>query len=92
MTKFRPDSVKTSEILFAPDGKLGAKRTLFFLLLVYIGLLFFNDGFIALDEYWVGMTRYLPAQTAQLSNLIEVGDVKSPYQVLPFFWSQKQLS
>ncbi len=44
----------------------------------------FNLGFFASDEYWTGITRYIPAQTSTLAHLIGPDDVKSPSQLLPF--------
>lgn len=43
-----------------------------------------NDGFMALDDYFVGITRYIPAQTSSIMNLVGPDDVKSPLQLLPF--------
>lgn len=51
--------------------------------LVYGSVLWFNDGFMALDEYWVGITRYIPAQTSSVMALVGPDDVKSPLQLLP---------
>lgn len=56
---------------------------LFFALSIYILVVIFNTGFIATDEYWDGITRYLPAQKATVSTLIKPDDVKSPLQILP---------
>lgn len=52
-------------------------------LLVYVLVVIFNTGFIATDEYWDGITRYLPAQKATVATLIKPDDVKSPLQILP---------
>jgi hypothetical protein len=52
-------------------------------LLLYLSVLLINDGFMALDEYWVGITRYIPAQSSSLMNLVGADDVKSPLQLLP---------
>ncbi|MEQ1723686.1 MAG: hypothetical protein ABL930_10960, partial [Pseudobdellovibrio sp.] len=52
-------------------------------LLLYFSVLLINDGFMALDEYWVGITRYIPAQSSTLMNLVGTDDVKSPLQLLP---------
>ncbi len=38
---------------------------------------------MALDEYWVGITRYIPAQTSSVLTLVAPDDVKSPLQILP---------
>ncbi|MBY0553575.1 hypothetical protein K2P97_03545 [bacterium] len=51
--------------------------------LLYFFVLIINDGFMALDEYWVGITRYIPAQTSSVSYLVQPDDVKSPLQLLP---------
>lgn len=50
---------------------------------LYFFVLAVNDGFMALDEYWVGITRYIPAQSSSLMNLVAADDVKSPLQLLP---------
>jgi hypothetical protein len=47
--------------------------------------LLINNGFMASDEYWTGITRYIPAQKASLTNLLKEDDVKSPTQLLPFY-------
>ena len=52
-------------------------------LLLYFSVLIVNDGFMALDEYWVGITRYIPAQSSSLMTLVAADDVKSPLQLLP---------
>lgn len=44
-----------------------------------------NPGFIALDEYFVGITRYIPAQSSSLEHLVGLDDVKSPTQLIPFY-------
>jgi hypothetical protein len=44
-----------------------------------------NQGFFASDEYWTGITRYIPAQTSTVENLIEPDAVKSPSQLMPFY-------
>lgn len=51
--------------------------------LIYFLVLIINDGFMALDEYWVGITRYIPAQNSTLMGLVTPDDVKSPLQLLP---------
>ncbi|MBC7371569.1 MAG: hypothetical protein H7326_08395 [Bdellovibrionaceae bacterium] len=51
--------------------------------LVYILVVWSNTGFLATDEYWDGITRYLPAQKATVMTLIHEEDVKSPLQILP---------
>lgn len=50
---------------------------------VYIVVILLNDGFMATDEYWTGITRYIPAQKSSLANLVGPDDVKSPLQILP---------
>ncbi|MEK6628336.1 MAG: hypothetical protein AABY53_06900, partial [Bdellovibrionota bacterium] len=50
---------------------------------VYFLVLLVNDGFMALDEYWVGITRYIPAQSSAITTLVAADDVKSPLQLLP---------
>jgi hypothetical protein len=53
--------------------------------IIYLAVIFLNDGFMALDEYWVGITRYIPAQVSSLQNLVTSDDVKSPLQMLPMY-------
>ena len=60
-----------------------SKKILLFGLLLYLSVLIVNDGFMALDEYWVGITRYIPAQTSTVMTLVAPDDVKSPLQLLP---------
>jgi hypothetical protein len=50
---------------------------------VYILCIFLNDGFMATDEYFTGITRYVPAQTSDVYHLVNADDVKSPLQILP---------
>ncbi len=50
---------------------------------VFLLVIVLNDGFMALDEYWVGITRYIPAQTSSVNTLVGDDDVKSPLQMLP---------
>lgn len=38
---------------------------------------------MATDEYFTGITRYIPAQTSSTMNLVHEDDVKSPLQILP---------
>jgi len=52
--------------------------------LPYLYCAFFNFGFFASDEYWTGITRYIPAQTSSIAHLIGPDDVKAPTQLLPF--------
>lgn len=51
---------------------------------MYLLTIIFNDGFMALDDYFVGITRYIPAQTSSIMTLVGTDDVKSPLQLLPF--------
>lgn len=63
-----------------------SKPTKYFLILagvIYLAVLFTNDGFMALDEYFVGITRYIPAQKSSVQTLVAPDDVKSPLQILP---------
>lgn len=57
----------------------------FFILagLIYTAVFILNDGFMALDEYWIGVTRYIPAQSSSINHLVTIDDVKSPLQMLP---------
>ncbi len=50
---------------------------------IFFAVVILNDGFMALDEYWVGITRYIPAQTSSIKTLVTDDDVKSPLQMLP---------
>lgn len=52
---------------------------------VYLITAIFNRGFIASDEYWIGIDRYIPAEKASVSHLVHSDDVKSPVQLLPMF-------
>lgn len=63
--------------------KVKTKYLVLLSLLLYFLVLIVNDGFMALDEYWVGITRYIPAQKSALMTLVGVDDVKSPLQLLP---------
>lgn len=51
---------------------------------MYLLTIVLNDGFMALDDYFVGITRYIPAQTSSIMTLVGTDDVKSPLQLLPF--------
>ncbi|MBX3034319.1 MAG: hypothetical protein KF865_10380 [Bdellovibrionaceae bacterium] len=42
-----------------------------------------NKGFMASDEYWTGIIRYIPAQESAIDKLFVDDDVKSPTQLLP---------
>lgn len=63
-------------------SKKTALATVFFLF-VYGLTLIINDGFMGTDEYWTGITRYVPAQTQNVHNILKSDDVKSPSQILP---------
>lgn len=66
-----------------PASKFKTANILIFGILLYLVVIAVNDGFMALDEYWVGITRYIPAQTSTLNTLVATDDVKSPLQLLP---------
>ena len=53
--------------------------------LLFIGTAIFNKGFLASDEYWVGIDRYIPAQNSSARTLVHEDDVKSPMQIMPMF-------
>lgn len=59
------------------------KKFVLLFVFVYSAVIFINDGFMASDEYWIAMTRYLPAQKAQLNQLVDKTDVNSAMQILP---------
>ncbi|HEY8270265.1 MAG TPA: hypothetical protein VIG33_05210 [Pseudobdellovibrionaceae bacterium] len=63
--------------------RLSLHQCLILSFIIYIIVVTFNTGFIATDEYWDGITRYLPAQKATVNTLIRLDDVKSPLQILP---------
>jgi hypothetical protein len=50
---------------------------------VYGLTVFINPGFMGTDEYWTGITRYIPAQEKTLNNMMMIDDVKSPTQIMP---------
>lgn len=54
-----------------------------FLVLALLSCLL-NIGFIGSDEYTEGIARYLPAQSANWTKLIQADDVKSPTQIFAF--------
>lgn len=54
-----------------------------FFFLIYILSIISNPGFMGTDEYWTGITRYIPAQEKNLHNMMEADDVKSPTQMMP---------
>ena len=63
----------------------GLKLLLAAFVLTYLGVIVFNYGFIGVDEYWVAMVKYLPAQTTTWAHMVAADDVKSPSQFVPFF-------
>ncbi|MBC7742443.1 MAG: hypothetical protein H7061_09610 [Bdellovibrionaceae bacterium] len=63
--------------------KKPTKYFIIFAAIIYLTVIFFNDGFMALDEYFVGITRYIPAQNSSVHSLVNPDDVKSPLQILP---------
>jgi hypothetical protein len=67
--------------LFMFNVKVRNVVLLFFL--VYILTAFINAGFMGTDEYWTGITRYVPAQEKTLHNMMVSDDVKSPTQIMP---------
>ena len=64
-------------------AKFKTANILIFGILLYLSVIAVNDGFMAHDEYWVGITRYIPAQSSTLNTLVAADDVKSPLQLLP---------
>lgn len=66
--------------------KIKTTHVLLLGLFVYALVLILNDGLMALDEYWVGVIRYIPAQVSSVQGLIGIDDVKSPLQLLPMYW------
>lgn len=62
-------------------------------LLLFLGFFllvaFLNDGFMGTDEYWNAMVKYLPAQTAKYTDLVDQTDVKSPLQVMPMHFGSQ---
>lgn len=60
--------------------------------LIYFLTILLNDGFMATDEYFTGITRYIPAQTSSMTTLVHEDDVKSPLQIIPMhFFAQTAL-
>ncbi|MES3039433.1 MAG: hypothetical protein V4736_16105 [Bdellovibrionota bacterium] len=61
--------------------------------IIFISIVFLcaliNDGFMGTDEYWTGITRYLPAQSTSPSGFLQPEDVKSPLQMIPFWIAAK---
>lgn len=51
--------------------------------LIYGLTILLNDGFMATDEYFTGITRYIPAQSSDIMHLVHEDDVKSPLQIMP---------
>lgn len=60
-----------------------AKFIILALVCIYALVMLVNDGFMATDEYWTGITRYIPAQSSSVQTLVREDDVKSPLQILP---------
>jgi len=50
---------------------------------LYLSIAYFNFGFIASDEYWHSILRYIPAQTSSLGALVPLDDMRSAFQNLP---------
>lgn len=63
--------------------KIKTSHLLVLTVLLYFFVLIVNDGFMALDEYFVGITRYIPAQQSSVMTLVGTDDVKSPLQLMP---------
>jgi len=59
------------------------KQILALTFFIYFLVFVLNDGFMALDEYWDGVTRYIPAQSSDFMSLVAPDDVKSPLQIMP---------
>lgn len=60
-----------------------ARSSVLLFFLLYTLTAFINAGFMGTDEYWTGITRYVPAQEKHLSNMMAADDVKSPTQLMP---------
>jgi hypothetical protein len=60
-------------------------KYVFGVFLLYVLVVAVNPGFMGTDEYWTGITRYIPAQSSQLTTLVSADDVKSPTQIWPMF-------
>lgn len=69
--------------MFFSGKDVKSKHVLLLGFLVYLSVFVFNDGFMALDEYWIGIMRYIPAQASSIMTLVAPDDVKSPLQLLP---------
>lgn len=63
--------------------RMKARNTVLLFFLIYILTAFINAGFMGTDEYWTGITRYIPAQEKTLHNMMAADDVKSPTQIMP---------
>lgn len=61
--------------------------TLFFL--IYGLTILLNNGFMGTDEYWTGITRFVPAQTQTPLTILKEDDVKAPSQILPLLVTSK---
>lgn len=64
--------------------KISNKHILLSGFFIYFAILLINPGFMGTDEYWTGITRYIPAQTQDYSNMMKPDDVKSPTQFIAF--------
>lgn len=73
----------TKKLNFSAINNLKNSHMMILGFLLYLSVLIVNDGFMALDEYFVGITRYIPAQSSSLMTLVAPDDVKSPLQLLP---------
>ncbi len=63
--------------------KQASQKSVLLFFFVYILTCFANPGFMGTDEYWTGITRYVPAQEKNLHNILQADDVKSPTQLMP---------
>jgi len=70
-------------VIISTMTRFNRTQILIFSFFIYVLVVLFNTGFLATDEYWDGITRYIPAQNATISTLIKLDDVKSPLQILP---------
>lgn len=67
-------------------AKLPAVWAASLFVIVYLLTLLLNAGFMGTDEYWTGITRYVPAQEKDYFNMLREDDVKSPTQMIPLVW------
>ena len=63
--------------------KITSREVIILFFLIYILTIILNAGFMGTDEYWTGITRYVPAQEKNLHNMMAADDVKSPTQIMP---------